>query len=485
MRRRLARPLAVLAAASALVVAALGTPTAAADDPSCTRVAAPTGSDSAAGTEAAPFRSAQKLVDSLSPGDVGCLRAGTYHEDVTFNRGGTSDTSRMTIRSYAGERATISGRLYIPDRANYVTVERLDLDGHDAPMCSSKPDCHLPSPTVNGDHIVFQENDVTNRHLGICFNLGAAGYGRAVADVIQRNRIHDCGVLPANNHEHGIYLAYSDDVQILSNVIYDNADRGVQLYPDAQHTLIKGNVIDGNGVVVIFSGAGSTASNDNVVENNVITNSKIRHDVESWYPDLIGHGNKVHDNCIHGGNQGALSGGYGFDIGTNLQVDPHYVDRAGKDFRLQSGSPCSDVLGGGALPAQPGSDRDKPSTPDTGGKPPAGSGNPPPATQPPSPPAVQPGVTLTEAWLKHRRRVRRWRLNVIGTITGVAGSRRAVIQVRSGGVWRRVAVMRLRRRFHARVQPHVPGIRGSSTLAVRVVLPGVAVSRPHFAHVGR
>src|SRR5919202_6432600 len=346
MRRRLARRLTMLAAATTLALAAAGTPTAAADDPSCTRVAAPTGSDSAAGTDAAPYRTAQMLVDSLSPCDVGCRRAGTYHEDVTFNRGGSGETARLTIRSYAGERATISGRLYIPDRANYVTVERLDLDGHDAPMCGSKPDCHLPSPTVNGDHVVFQDNDVTNRHLGICFNLGAAGYGRAVDDVIQRNRIHDCGVLPANNHEHGIYLAYSDNVQILNNVIFDNADRGVQLYPDAQHTLIKGNVIDGNGGGVIFSGAGSTASNDNVVENNVITNSKLRHDVESWYPDLIGSGNKVRNNCVYGGKQGPLSGGYGFDIGTNLKVDPRYVDRAGKDFRLASGSPCAAVLGG-------------------------------------------------------------------------------------------------------------------------------------------
>jgi parallel beta-helix repeat protein len=466
------RRLATVASVSTLALAALGTGTAGADDTVCTRVAG-------------PGDSAQSLVDSLGPGDVGCLRAGTYHEDVTVNHGGSGESTRVVIRSYPGERATISGRLYVPDRADYVTVEQLDLDGHDAPRCSSGSECRLPSPTVNGDHIVFQDNDVTNRHLGICFNLGAAGYGRAVDDVIQRNRIHDCGVLPANNHEHGIYLAYSDNVQILDNVIYDNADRGVQLYPDAQRTLVKGNVIDGNGVGVIFSGAGSTASNDNIVENNIITFSNIRHDVESWYPDVIGTGNKVRNNCIYGGKQGPLSGGYGFDIGTNLKVDPRYVDRAGKDFRLASGSPCSDVLGGGALPAQPGSDRDKPSTPDTGGKPPAGSGNPPPATKPPSPPAVQPGVTLTEAWLKHRRRVRRWRLNVIGTITGVAASHRAVIQVRSGGVWRRVAVMRLRRRFHARVQPHVPGIRGSSTLAVRVVLPGVAVSRPHFAHVGR
>jgi hypothetical protein len=453
------RRLAALAAASTLALGALGTGTAGADDTVCTRVAA-------------PGETAQHLVDSLAAGDVGCLRAGTYHEDVTVNRGGSGESSRIVIRSYPGERATISGRLYVPDRANYVTVEQLDLDGHDAPRCSSNSDCRLPSPTVNGDHILFQDDDVTNRHLGICFNLGAAGYGRAVDVVIQRNRIHDCGVLPANNHEHGIYLAYADNTQILNNVIYDNADRGVQLYPDAQHTLIKGNVIDGNGVGVIFSGAGSTASNDNIVENNVITNSKIRHDVESWYPDLIGSGNKVRNNCIYGGKQGPLSSGYGFDIGTNLKVDPRYVDRAGKDFRLASGSPCADVLGGGALPAEPGAGRDKPSTPGTGT----------PTTTPP--PTVKPGVTLTQVWLKHRRRARRWRLELTGTITGVAGPKRAVIQVRRDGAWQRLTSMRLRRHFHVAVRPHIRNRHATSVL-VRVVVPGVAVSRSQVARLSR
>jgi parallel beta helix pectate lyase-like protein len=456
----------VLAALSAAAFAATGVGTSSASDPSCTRVAAPGGSDSGAGTESDPFATAQRLVDSLGPGDVGCLRQGTYNEDVTVNHGGSSDSSRVVIKSYDGERATISGRLYVPDRSNYVTIEQLNLDGHDAPACSAGSTCtQLPSPTVNGDHIVFQDNDVTNRHVGICFNLGAAGYGRAVADVIQRNRIHDCGRIPSSNHDHGIYLAYSDGTQVLDNVIYDNADRGVQLYPDAQGTLIKGNVIDGNGEGVIFSGAGGSASNDNVVENNVITNSTIRHDVESWYPDVVGTGNVVRNNCVHGGAQGAFGSAYGFQVQDNLKTDPRYVDRAGKDFRLAADSPCAAVLAGASVPAQPNFTPDKQEVP-----PPTTSGG------------STTTVTVTQATFGHFRHHRR--LRVAGKIRGTGGTHVGYVQIRRFGRWQRVGTHRLHGRFRFGVRAGVPRLGDAAVTMVRIVVPGVGRSRPVAARYG-
>jgi parallel beta-helix repeat protein len=452
----------LLAAISAAALATAGAGSSSASDSACTRVAAPDGSDSAAGTEAAPFASAQKLVDSLGAGDVGCLRQGTYSENVTINHGGSDDASQVVVKSYAGERATISGRVYVTDNANYVTIEQLNLDGHDSPSCSSTPSCRLPSPTVNGDHITFQDNDVTNRHLGICFNLGNATYGRAVSDVIQRNRIHDCGVLPANNHEHGIYLSYADDTKILNNVIFDNADRGIQLYPDAQHTLIRGNVIDGNGVGVIFSGAGDSASNDNVVENNVISNSNIRHDVESWYPNVVGSGNVVRNNCIHGGQEGTISSGPGFDVGANLKVDPQFVDRAAKDFRLAAGSPCAVVLAGAPVPAAPDSRSGKQN-------PGAGDG------KPDSSPAPQ--VSVSEAILHHsRRHGGRWRLRVLGHIRGMHGAHRGYVQIRRGGTWQRLGARRLRSFFRVNVDPRIPALHSARVTKVRIVVPGVGRS---------
>ena len=459
-------------AASALAVAAAGVGSATADDVTCTRVVAPGGSDSAAGTVDAPFGSVQKLVKSLNPGETGCLRAGTYREDVYVTSGGAGEDARLVVRSYPGERATLSGRLTITDDANYVTVEQLNLDGHDGPPCNTSECNVLPSPTVTGDHAIFQDNDVTNRHWGICFALGNSGYGRPQGTIIQRNRIHNCGRMnPVSNHDHGIYLAYSDDAKILNNVIYDNADRGIQLYPDAQHTLIKGNVIDGNGEGVIFSGAGDSASSNNVLENNVITNSRIRHDVESWFPDIVGSGNKVRNNCVFGAKQSPFGTEYGFEIEANLTVNPQYVDRGAKDFTLKAGSPCLAVLDGAAVPTQPSTFR-----------PGKQSGN--PNTGKPSGAPTTVEVTVSNAKLRRQRRHGgRWRLRVSGHVHGARHIHRGFIQALRGGVWQRVGARRLGRTFRVSVDPRIPATHDASVTRIRIEIPGVAKSRPAAARV--
>ena len=209
----------------------------------CSKVAAVTGSDSAAGTEAAPFRSAQKLADSLTIGEVGCLRSGTFdtQNQVKVTRPG------ITLTSFPGERATVKGRLWVD--AHDVTVADLNIDGRNQ--------TGLPSPSVTGSGNTFRGLDVTNHHTGICFSLGHPDWARAVDTVIEDSRIHDCGHLPATNYDHGIYVSAADGTIIRDNWIYDNADRGIQLYTDADDSRITRNVIDGNGAGIIFGGSPS------------------------------------------------------------------------------------------------------------------------------------------------------------------------------------------------------------------------------------
>jgi hypothetical protein len=69
---------------------------------------ATTGSDQAAGTRAAPFRTIQHCATLAQPGDGCMIRAGTYRETVTPARSGTTD-AHITFAAYQGECVTVNG----------------------------------------------------------------------------------------------------------------------------------------------------------------------------------------------------------------------------------------------------------------------------------------------------------------------------------------------------------------------------------------
>lgn len=302
-RRKLATTLVLIGLTAGLAAPAARAESAPA---TCDKLSSPQGSDTQSGAATAPFRTAQKLAESLAPGQVGCLRAGTYDGGLRFNHGGAAGAP-ILLRSYPGERALITGRLYVPRGSNYVTVANLDLNGNH--QSESKP---LPSPTINGSHATFESDDVTNEHTEICFDVGSATYGVADSTVIAKNRIHDCGVMPAANHDHGIYVQVATNTRIVDNLIAHNADRGVQLYPSSTGAVISGNVISENGEGVIFSGDGGVASNGNLLEHNLIVNSLVRRDVESWYPsgNPLGVGNIAQNNCVSTRGVDTSAGGF-------------------------------------------------------------------------------------------------------------------------------------------------------------------------------
>lgn len=292
----IATPLAILVAAAGGGLALSKSPThpayGARPAPYCSRYASPNGSDRWPGTQRRPFRSVRRLVSRLQAGQTGCVEPGaTFVEDVTIRRGGLAGLP-ITLTSPARPAATIRGRLYIADSANHVVISNLVLDGRNRE--------NIPSPTVNGDDILFDHDEVTNHHTAICFLLGSRQYGQAVDVVIRASAIHDCGALPPSNQEHGVYVEWATRTVITGNAITRNADRGVQLFPDAQHSTVTHNYIVANGEGVIVSGDEDAASSDNVVAFNVISDSTIRHDVEEWWQGPVGERNEVTSNCVGG-----------------------------------------------------------------------------------------------------------------------------------------------------------------------------------------
>ena len=266
----------------------------------CHKYAATSGSDGAQGTSSAPYRSAQKLVDSLSSGQVGCLRGGVYTEpdkQVVFN------DDRIVLRSYPGETAEFRGSIHIPKRSDYVTVRYMRLDGSYGAVGKGhfKGDRNTKQAVkVMGDNVFIHNNDITNRRpngnpdlAGTCIILGSSKTTAANTS-IEGNRIHHCGQMPRINREHGIYASHPRSAQISDNFIYDNAARGIQLYPRAQGTLVDGNVINNNGQGIVFGGS----SSNNTVRGNRISNSVVSYNVTASPRGARGSGNLVERNCL-------------------------------------------------------------------------------------------------------------------------------------------------------------------------------------------
>jgi hypothetical protein len=260
-----------------------------------------------------------------------CLHGGVYRVRELWLR-----RHNVTITSVPGERATVQGRIIV--RARGITLSGLTLDGTRPGRRHS-----LPNPTINGARFTLRASDVTNRN-GICVHPLTYKGITPKRFLIERNRIHHCGRRPRTNHDHGIYVAGGTGV-IRRNAIFDNADRGVQLYPRARGVRVYENTIDGNGEGVLF---GDEAAR-NVVTRNLITNSRQRWNVEIY--DLRGRGNAVRSNCVQASRREyGQRGGIAPEIEAYLRLERNvaagveYVDRARGDLRASTTSPaCAGV----------------------------------------------------------------------------------------------------------------------------------------------
>jgi Right handed beta helix region len=351
VRKRYLFPLLALALVAAAAGALVGRGDA---EPACDRYASTAGSDRATGTRDAPFRSVQRLVDSVGGGGRACLLAGRYRGDVRFERGGTE--ARRLVLAAEG-RAVVNGIVTVADSADHVTIEGLVIDGADPPTADGV------LVKIFGDHVHLRANDISAAGERGCIQTGDANgsFGVAWHPVIERNRIHDCGNRGATDAEyraypsgHALYLQADRHALVRDNYIYDTnfggdlGGRGIQLWPDSQHAVVEHNVVDNsNEWNVIISGAdyetGTTRGAK--VRNNVLTNP-VEHNVTSaWWGVEPTGGNEVVGNCVFGASGEELAfttwlGGHSYDERDNLRADPLYVDRAAKDFRLREGSPC-------------------------------------------------------------------------------------------------------------------------------------------------
>ena len=322
----------------------------------CDVFAAPDGSDVAGtGSFGRPFATLARLDAALRPGEVGCLRGGTYG-GLDFSHylktPGTPST-RITIRSYPGETARVVG--WIALNGAYTTLSHLVIDGSNTfyrSHQSESANCRAPvsqALQLNGAGDVFEHNDYFQsvrrlRSVGI-----GIGFGWSTNNVVVRfNRIHDTG--QCNNHDHAIYLAHGDRDLIYDNWIWNN--RGGQaliLYPGATNAQVFNNVIDSSDSGFGLGDDGGAGVAGNHVYHDIVSNSgRVVNKLAgfafegpfincSFGSDSASSGNAIHDDDSFnnpGGGQQYCTGTARASVWGIYRVNPRYVDRAHHNYAL-------------------------------------------------------------------------------------------------------------------------------------------------------
>jgi hypothetical protein len=294
-----------------------------------------------------PGQSVVGLVNSLGPGQTGCLHGGTYSGDVTTGVSGSAGAP-ITITSYPGERATVVGIVYVPVGSDYLTFSHLNLVGTSEQSVSVQ---------LYGNNATLLHDDITNNHQsGSCVEIGDydSSYAAMVSNsTIEANRIHDCGMASDGPHDHGIYVAASTNAVISDNLIWGTQGGwGIQLWTSSQGSLIAHNVIDQNyaGSVLIAGANVSPAfqpSSNNTIQYNLITNPTSGYNIASyWQNGAMGSGNTVSSNCLYGAPSGDFdTSDGGFTQTNNLHANPQYTDPTNHNYRLQSTTPCLPLVG--------------------------------------------------------------------------------------------------------------------------------------------
>src|SRR5262245_52195960 len=139
-----------------------------------------TGSDDADGSAERPLRTINRAATVAQPGDTVAVHAGEYREWVKPQRGGLSDTRRITYEAAAGEHVVIKGS----ERVTGWSLENAGVWRATVPNALFG-DFNPFAEEIRGDWIVYRPG-APRKHLGDVYLNGLSFY-----EVSSRSEVDD------------------------------------------------------------------------------------------------------------------------------------------------------------------------------------------------------------------------------------------------------------------------------------------------------
>lgn len=309
----------------------------------CTRFVATTGDDNNDGlTINTPWRTVQKAANSAQPGDVVCVRGGTYNEKVTINVSGAAG-AYITFQSYPGETAildgtgitvpnTDNGMVYIQNRS-YVVVAGFHIRNYKTSTRNNVP--VGVRITGTSQHIEVRDNKIYSIEHNGTAKTGTDAHGIAVHGTSGATAISD--IVIDGNELYSLKLGSSealvingnvDGWQVTHNLIHDVNNIGIDAigfegtapandqarngwiaYNDVYNITSAGNPAYGNersaGCIYVDGGR------DIVIEYSKAHNCNIGVEIASEHAGKATSNVTVRNNFIYGNTDAGISmGGY-------------------------------------------------------------------------------------------------------------------------------------------------------------------------------